>query len=90
MLANVREFGIKVAIYHDIGFSEERIPGVLLLRRLINSLCQIPHATLNAVFHLQVRIDDPHVVSSIRIVISTVERARKRQVVLRQHAPRYS
>ena len=78
MLTDVRKLSVKLAIDYNFGFLEESLPGGLPLRRLISSICQIPHATLNAVLHVQVCIDDPHVVSTVRIVISTVERARKR------------
>lgn len=90
MLANIRKFSIKLAIDHDIGFLEESLSGASSLRRLIGRLGQVLHATLNAILHVQVRIDDPNVVSTIWIVISPVERVRKRQMVFREHAPRYS
>lgn len=75
MLTNVRKLGIELPIDHDIGFLEERLSGVSFFRRLIGSLRQVPHATSDAVFHFKIRVDDPHVVSPIWIVISTVERA---------------
>lgn len=77
MLTNVRKLGIELPIDHDIGFLEVHVSGAFPLR-LISSLGQVPHATLDAVFHFEVRIDYPHVLSTVRIVISTMESARER------------
>jgi len=81
MLPNIRKLSIKLSIDHDVWFLEEPLSSASFL------LGQIPHAALDTVLHPQVRIDDPHVVSAIRIVISPMERARKREVVFRKHAP---
>lgn len=83
MLANVRKLGVNLAIDYNSGFLNS------FPRRLISS-GQVPHATLDAVFHIQVRVDYPHMVTTIRIVVPAVEGAGERQMVFRQYAPRYS
>ena len=95
MLSNVRKLSIELPIDHDIRHSEHRLSGLPLVlqpswQRLISGLGQVPHATLDTVLHFQVRVDDPHMVSPVRIMVHAMERARKRDVVLREHAPRYS